>query len=487
MLKDTVYKTPESCGVSSKSILRFIKFIEENKINLHSFMMIKDGAIIAEGYFPPFNENFLHRLYSCTKTYVAIAVGMLYTEGRVKLNDRIIDFFPEYDTPDVDDMMRECTLEDALMMSTPKIAARMRDPKAARAENPYSGASGKPAGMLFEYFDGAEMATRVVERVSGQYLTDYLRPLFDRLGISEDVWCVKDLDGAAWGGSGMLSTMRDFAKFAEFVHKRGAIDGEQLIAPDYMDRMTSRRSESNVAKNAYSPLVSGGYGYLTWITPDAVCLRGMGCQEAYCFREKDFIFVCNGDTMTDNDCSDIRIYDALKYMIYENIGEPTADTEYSDLLAEKLKNLSLPTYGTPHSETEHHIDGVTYTLEKNEMGWSEVRLSFAGEQGSLGYIGPRGAKEIKFSLGEYLSTIFPETHYYDSQRGGPSGRCLDCLTIGEWIEERKLLLRIYITDVSFGSIFALFSFKEDKIAMKLARRGEFILDDYGGWAIGVAE
>ena len=44
-------------------------------------MIVVGGKIIVEGYFPPFDKDFLHRLYSSTKTYVAIAVGMLVTEG----------------------------------------------------------------------------------------------------------------------------------------------------------------------------------------------------------------------------------------------------------------------------------------------------------------------------------------------------------------------------------------------------------------------
>ena len=87
-------------------------------------------------------------------------------------------------------------------------------------------------------------------------------------------------------------------------------------------------------------------------------------------------------------------------------------------------------------------------------------------------------------MGEHVCTKFPEKHYYDTQRGVPSGRELNALSVGEWIDESKLLLRVYIADVSFGSIFALISFEDSRITVKLNKRGEFILDDYGGLAIG---
>ena len=104
----------------------------------------------------------------------------------------------------------------------------------------------------------------------------------------------------------MLSTLRDFAKVAEFVGHRGNHGGEQLIDREYMERMTGVRITA-MTVNRYSQLSTHGYGYLTRITPDAVCMRGMGCQESFYFPSCDLLFVCNGDTMTDSDFSDTRI------------------------------------------------------------------------------------------------------------------------------------------------------------------------------------
>jgi hypothetical protein len=89
-------------------------------------------------------------------------------------------------------------------------------------------------------------------------------------------------------------------------------------------------------------------------------------------------------------------------------------------------------------------------------------------------------------MGKYLKGTFPETHYYDKQRGVPSGRELDCLGIAEWIEEKKILLRVYITDVSFANLFCVIAFKGDKILLQLMKRGEFLLEDYSGIAMGDA-
>lgn len=484
MLTNLDISTPEAEGISSSDILKLIEYIEKNKINLHSFMLVAGGKIIAEGYYPPFNADFLHRLYSSTKTYVAVAVGMLVTEGKIKLSDKILSFFPEYDTEAVPDIVRAYTVRDALTMATPFLATRQAENPGKSERNPYANEPTKMPGAIFSYGEGADLMARVVERVTGMELVEFLRPLFDRLGIGKDTRCIKDWDGGAWGGSGMLSTLRDFARFAEFVKNLGVIDGEQIIDRAYMEEMTSSRIESNICRNAYSPLISGGYGYLTWITDDGFALRGMGCQEAWCFPKKDFMFVCTGDTMTDFDVADIRLYDAVKNFIYDNIGSPMADSPATEELRQKLANLKMPSYGEALSPMAEVVSGASWQLSPNEMGWSDVRFDFGDGEGSISYTNARGRKKIRFGLGKYMKTSFPETHYYKEQRGVPSGEELDCLAVAEWISDDKLLLRIYITDVSFGSVFVLASFVNGGLSLRLAKRGEFILDDYGGWAIG---
>ncbi len=481
-MRDPIYASPESVGIRSEDILKFIKYVEDNKINLHSFLFMKDGVTVAEGYCPPFDENFLHRLYSASKTYVAVAVGMLVSEGRVSLSDRVLDFFPEYNTERVPELMRECTVEDALMMSTPHVAgARIN---AEQTDNPYEQPCQQPSGTVFNYNDGNMMCTAIVERVTGMRFLDYMRPLFDKLGIDEDIKCLIDLGGISWGGSGILSTMRDFATFAEFVRNKGEYMGEQLVDREYMERMTSLRT-TTVASNFYSQLSTYGYGYQTWITPDAACLRGMGCQEAFCFNEKGLLFVCLGDSQVDpQDFSDTRVYEAVKYLVYDEIGEPMPEGEAYYELKEKLANLHLPLYGAPHAKYERELSDAYYALGENAMGWSDVRLHISGEEGSLTYRNARGVKTVRFGMGKYLKGKFPETHYYDEQRGVPSGRELDCLAIAEWIEDRKLLLRVYITDVSFANLFCVIAFKGDRIVLQLKKRGEFLLEDYGGIATG---
>lgn len=96
MINDLIFKTPEEEGLPSECFLWFLDAVRVRKINLHSFMLVRHGNILAEGYYHPFDENFMHRLYSSSKTFVSVAVGKLIGEGKLRLSDKIVDFFPEY-------------------------------------------------------------------------------------------------------------------------------------------------------------------------------------------------------------------------------------------------------------------------------------------------------------------------------------------------------------------------------------------------------
>ena len=72
---------PESMGISSKQILKFLEKAEDNGIMLHSVLMMRKGHVVAEGYYAPFTKDSLHRIYSVSKTFVSTAIGLLADEG----------------------------------------------------------------------------------------------------------------------------------------------------------------------------------------------------------------------------------------------------------------------------------------------------------------------------------------------------------------------------------------------------------------------
>ena len=93
------YRLPEQEGLASEKVIEFIDFIKRTRINLHSFMLLRHGKVLAEAYYKPFDKDTKRRLYSCSKSIVSLAVGLAATNGLITLDAPLVNYFPEIKTP----------------------------------------------------------------------------------------------------------------------------------------------------------------------------------------------------------------------------------------------------------------------------------------------------------------------------------------------------------------------------------------------------
>ena len=68
---------PETTGISASCIMDTLREIDQKGIFLHSFLLWKSDNLVAEGYYAPVKRNDLHRMFSVTKSFVSIAIGLL--------------------------------------------------------------------------------------------------------------------------------------------------------------------------------------------------------------------------------------------------------------------------------------------------------------------------------------------------------------------------------------------------------------------------
>src|ERR1700733_10302254 len=66
---------PEAEGVSSSGIHQFLDAAAKGKTEFHSFMFLRHGKVIAEGWWNPYNARLTHTLYSTSKSFTAAAIG----------------------------------------------------------------------------------------------------------------------------------------------------------------------------------------------------------------------------------------------------------------------------------------------------------------------------------------------------------------------------------------------------------------------------
>ena len=485
-MSNQVVISPKKGGLSSKKIIEFIDKMQLDKINLHSFMIMRRGEVLCEAYYKPVDKDFKHRLYSSSKTIAALAIGMLVDEGKIKLDDKISKFFPEVIDAPLEKWRDEITIEDMLKMAVSLDKYRYFDPD----YNPVwaffnRGKIEKPSGTIFNYNSAVSyMLGVLIERLTGKTVVEYMRPLFDEIGVSKDIWCLKSPDGYSWMASGIVCTLRDFSAIAQFILDKGNVNGKQLISREYMEKMTS--SQIPVLHANHQRLDKLGYGYQTWVGEYGFVMSGMCGQMAYGFNDKEFLFVCNGDI----ECANVT---SAYSILYQGIRDLylSLDTECEDddsELNKKLASLELDgSVGKDYSPLAEKINGNKYNLQPNPMNFKWVKLELEKDGGAFVYENVRGVKRLKFNYNKYLQTTFPETHYQDVQVRVPANRELDCVNAGGWVTDNIFVIKSHIIDTCVANVYITLSFKGDDIAIQLQPCAEHCLEDYGGFAGGTKE
>ena len=324
MLFDKI--SPEAAGVSSRAVKRYIELLERRSIPMHSVLMMKGDKLFCECYFKPFHKDLNHRMYSQTKSFVSMAIGFLIDEGKLKLDDKIADFFPEKLDRELSENMKAQTVRNMLMMSTVGYGEPWFDNKDRDRVHLYFNAKRnlyRFPGTIWEYdSQGSQVLSTLVEKLSGTTLFDYLnRKLFTHLGTFKGAEILKVPTGESWGDSAMLCTSRDIMSFARFVMNYGSWNGTQLLSESYVREATSKLVDNREAPRTYA--FHHGYGYQIWRTErNGFAFVGMGNELTVCLPDDDVIFVCTADCQGDEGTGREYIINHFFEIIMDEMGAP---------------------------------------------------------------------------------------------------------------------------------------------------------------------
>lgn len=474
---------PESLGISSAAIMRFIEKIEREGINMHGFIIIRKGQIVSEGYWAPYSHRSMHRMYSISKSFVSLAIGLMIDEGKLKLDDRVASFFADIVPVNVHPYIAAATVRDLLMMATPHIGTTYTRDDRDFVATFFQKEPSHPPGTVFHYDTSATVVlTTIVERISGVPFLIYMRDKFlDPIGVSQDAWCIKSPEGTSWGGSGVICTLRDIAKVAYVCMNDGRWGDKQLISKQYIQAATTKQIDNSLSGHE-------GYGYQIWREKNnGFSFVGMGSQFAFCFPDQEFMFACIADTQLKGQVAEALlrhiVWEELFYKLHD-MPLPVNDTSYQ-ALEQKIASLSIsPQQGKQTSSFVDAINEKWYRLHDNPMKISRLRFSFQDDEGLWEYENDTGLHQLGFGLGMNKATVFPQTNYYGEQIGEEKGEGYHCLVSGAWVEEHKLNLLVYITDDHLGTARMTFSFKDDQITVRMIKAAEWFLDEYMGFASG---
>lgn len=278
--------SPEAQGVSSKAIREFVEAADREVNAMNSFMLVRHGQVIAEGWWTPYAAEVPHMLYSLSKSFTSTAVGLAVAEGKLSVDDEVLKFFPEDAPSEPTNNLKAMRVHDLLRMSTGhQTEPRLSDTNAIPWTKLFLAhpVPNKPGTHFLYNTAGTYMQSAIVQKATGQTVLDYLRPrLFEPLGIENPTWGTSP-QGISLGGYGLNIRTEDIAKFGQLYLQKGQWHGKQLVPAAWVEAATARQTANG--SNPKSDW-DQGYGYQFWRCRYGA-YRGDGAFGQYCLVMPD--------------------------------------------------------------------------------------------------------------------------------------------------------------------------------------------------------
>ena len=270
--------TPAVENVDPAGISSFLAAVEAApSIDPHSLLILRHGRQIAAGSWSPYSAGRPQLLYSLSKSFTATAAALAIADGLLGLDDPVVDHFPEYPSHA---RSRGLLVRHLAAMATGHLTDTWQqvrgavDPVAAFLQLPPD----RAPGTVFAYNQSATYTlAAIVQRRTGETLTDYLRPrLFDPLGVGRVGWLTDD-HSRQLGYSGLHASTDAIARLGQLYLQRGRWNGTQLLTEAWVAEAT-RPQVAN--PDEPHPDWQQGYGFQFWMSRHGY--RGDGAYGQFC-------------------------------------------------------------------------------------------------------------------------------------------------------------------------------------------------------------
>lgn len=274
--------------------------------NINGIVVARKGYIAFESYYNGYGPDAAHHVTSVTKSILSALIGIAIDAGSIQnVDQKVLEFFPEYVPAVADRQKREITIRHLLTMTAPYPFEDWHEPLDKLCKQPdwvtytldMMGQKGSIGAFKYSTA-GAHLLSAILTRSTGksarEFANDHLfKPIgmreiphiemksfgFDDLfGKNVKGW-VTDPHGHSTGGWGLTLTPRDMARFGALYLNRGMWDNHQIIAETWIDE-----------SKAMNP---NHYGYLWWLRQEdgvfAYSALGDGGNVICCIPEKDLV------------------------------------------------------------------------------------------------------------------------------------------------------------------------------------------------------
>jgi CubicO group peptidase (beta-lactamase class C family) len=339
---DWITASPEDYGIDLPLLERSLQKAEEIS-NLFSILLIRNGTLIAERYYNGANLTNSYHIHSVTKSFTTTLVGIALQEGYISnLDQKVLEFFPEYVHPELDPRKHNITIDHLLSMS-----AGFEFPETTENWIEYSSSPDwveyvinlplrHDPGKGWAYSTPhSNLLSAIITKATGMSTLDFASQyLFNPLKISISHW-QQDPQGIYTGGHEMYMTPRDMGRLGYLYMNNGRIGEKQVIAKEWInisiqDHSNNSLREWEEATGGWISIKNMGYGYGWWLgnmkrngnVDDVYFAQGLGGNFILNLPELDVVIVTSANgTIFERGNEEEEIMNFLSHEIVPTIGE----------------------------------------------------------------------------------------------------------------------------------------------------------------------
>ncbi len=436
--------SPEKQGISSSAILAFVEAADEQIDTMHSFMLVRHGKVVTEGWWSPYDAKSSHILFSLSKSFTSTAVGLAIAEGKLSLSDEVLKFFPGEAPAQPGDNLKAMRVSDLLRMST----GHQTEPSFTGNE-PWTRiflahpVPHKPGTHFLYNTPATYMLSAIVQKVTGMTVLDYLRPrLFEPLGIENPTWGTSP-QGISLGGYGLAVRTEDIARFGQLYLQKGEWHGQRLVPASWVGAATARQTSngSNPASDW-----DQGYGYQFWRCRNGA-YRGDGAFGQYCvvMPEQDAVVAIT---------SGVRNMQAVLNLVWEKLLPAMKSTPLSsnragqEKLTKVLAGLTVrPASGRPTSPIAAKVSGKQYAFPENPRGIETIAFEFGGDAATLIIRTAKGENQIACGAGNWRKGRTSFVNGLEGRMVAPGEHAI--AASGAWTTDDTYAVKVCLSETPF--------------------------------------
>ena len=457
--------SPEQQGISSSDILAFVEAADKEIDTMNSFMLVRHGYVVAEGWWAPYDRETPHLLYSLSKSFTSTAVGLAIAEGRFSLDDPVLKFFPNEAPAEPSVNLRSMRVRDLLRMNTGnQIEAPIQPDDPSKQTKTWvktflaHPVPFKPGTHFLYNSPATYMLSAIVQKTTGLTVLDYLRPrLFQPLGFHDPTW-VMSPQGISAGAYGLSIRTEEIARFGELYLRKGMWHGKQLIPAAWVDQATSMQTATGSAPTSDW---DQGYGYQFWRSRHN-SFRGDGAFGQYCIvvPELDAVVVIT---------SGVRNMQQVMNLVWDKLlpamkrGRLPENAAAHRQLQERLKGLTVTfPHGSASSAIAANVSGKWFAFAENDRGIKALSFDFSG-----------GSPVLNVSTNSGESRLLIGSNTWARGRGGFTNGVDRFLSVpanpsiaasGAWTSENTFTVRIVLPETPYYTTMN-FRFEGDGVVL----------------------